>query len=62
LEKLNIRLTRSLEEIDFNKNNGKFLVPADIAFMGPMVKTYTDSQVAVLRQEDRSPFSLNYVL
>ena len=62
LNKLNIKLTKAIDEIDFASNGGKFLNIEDIAFIGPTVKDYSDLSVPIVAAKDSSPFSLTYVL
>mmetsp|Transcript_12626 Transcript_12626/g.17037 ORF Transcript_12626/g.17037 Transcript_12626/m.17037 type:complete len:195 (+) Transcript_12626:421-1005(+) len=62
LSKLNIKLNRSVDEIDFTANEGKFLHIDDIEFIGPTVKDYDDLTLPLLAPEDNNPFSLNYIL
>ena len=62
LLKLNIKLSKSIDEIDFAANGGKFLTIEDIVFIGPTVKDYSDVSLPVLSGQDHTPFSLSYVL
>lgn len=62
LTKLNIRLNKPLDEIEFTANNGKFLSIDDIEFMGPTVKDYSELSVPIISPEDNTPFSLEFVL
>ena len=62
LLKLNIKLKKTIDEIDFASNGGKFLVIEDITFIGPTVKDYSELSLPILAAQDHSPFSLTYVL
>jgi len=62
LSKLNIRLSRPLDDIDFSANEGKFLTVADIEFIGPTVKDYSELSLPLQAQEDHSPFGLTFIL
>jgi len=62
LTKLNIRLKKPLDEIDFTSNNGKFLSIEDIEFMGPSVKDYAELSMPIISTEDNTPFGLEFVL
>ena len=62
LGKLNIKLTKAIDEIDFATNEGKFLKIEDIAFIGPTVKDYSELSLPILAVKDYTPFGLTYVL
>ena len=62
LAKLNIKTRRTIDDIDFTANGGKFLSVDDIEFIGPTVKDYEDLSLPLQAPEDHSPFSLSYVL
>lgn len=48
LDKLNIKLTRPLETVDFASNDGSFLQVEDIQTIGPSAKDYEDESVQLL--------------
>ncbi len=62
LTKLNIRLNRPLDDIDFTANEGKFLSVGDIEFIGPTVKDYQELSLPLQAPEDHSPFGLRFIL
>ena len=62
LAKLNIKLNKSLDRIDFTQSEGNFLMPDDIEFIGPTVKDYLELTLPLEAPEDLNPFSLSYVL
>jgi len=61
LSKLNIKVKRSLDDIDFMANDGKFLSVDDIEFIGPTVKDYHELSLPLLAPEDHNPFCLTYI-
>ena len=62
LGKLNVKLTRPIDEIDFSVKGGKFLKIEDISYIGPTAKDYHDLSIPILAPLDYNPFSLSYVL
>jgi hypothetical protein len=62
LTKLNIRLNKPLDDIDFTANDGKFLKASDIEFIGPTVKDYEELSLPLFAPEDHSPFGLRFIL
>ena len=62
LAKLNLRLKKPVDEVDFASESGRFLEVEDIEFFGPTVKDYSELSVPLLADEDRTPFALEYVL
>ena len=62
LMKLNIRLNKNLDEIDFTSTTGKFLQVEDIEFIGPTVKDYTELSLPLESLEDHNPFSLKFIV
>lgn len=61
LSKLNIKVKRPLDDIDFTANDGKFLSVDDIDFIGPTVKDYHELSLPLMAPEDHSPFCLTYI-
>ena len=62
LGKLNVKLSRPIDEIDFGVQGGKFLKIEDITFIGPTAKDYSNLSIPVLSPLDLTPFSLSFVL
>ena len=62
LGKINVKLSRPIDEIDFSVSGGKFLKIEDITFIGPTAKDYSDLSIPVLAPLDVNPFSLSFVL
>ena len=52
LAKLNVKLSRPIDEIDFSATDGKFLKIEDITFIGPTAKDYHNLSIPVLAQID----------
>lgn len=52
LAKLNVKLSRPIDEIDFSTTDGKFLRIEDITFIGPTAKDYHNLSIPVLAPID----------